>query len=140
MISSHGTDEGGTKLTATLAPPAQALAIDVARAASSKKANDVRILDLGGLTDVADFFVICSGATDRQVRTLVAEIEKATAPVKPVRREGERDRRWVLLDYGDVVVHVFAQPEREYYEIERLWQDAPEVDVESGVAAIRSSR
>lgn len=97
----------------------------------------MRVLDLGGLTDMADYFVICSGTTDRQVRTIVAEIEKATKPVKPVRREGERDLRWVLLDYGDVVVHVFAQPEREYYEIERLWSDAPEVGFAGDVAAAR---
>lgn len=137
MIFNHEAHEGGSPLTATLAPPAQALAIEAARAASSKKANDVRVLDLAGLTDVADYFVICSGATDRQVRTIVGEIEKATKPVKPVRREGERDLRWVLLDYGDVVVHVFAQPEREYYEIERLWSDAPEVGFEGDVAAAR---
>lgn len=135
MIFRDRIPKGGFPLTATFAPPAQALAIEAARAASSKKADDVRVLDLGGLTDVADFFVICSGATDRQVRTIVAEIEKATKPVKPVRREGERDLRWVLLDYGDVVVHVFAQPEREYYEIERLWSDAPEVGFEGDVAA-----
>ncbi len=101
-------------LKATLAEP-QALALDIARAASSKKATDIRVMEVGALIDFTDYFVVCSGTTDRQVRTIVAEIEGAIAPRKPVRREGERDLRWVLLDYGDVVVHVFAQPEREYY-------------------------
>lgn len=82
--------------------------------------------------------MICSGATDRQVRTIVQEIEKATAPRKPIRREGERDLRWVLLDYGDVVVHVFAQPEREYYEIERLWSDAPQLTFDEEPVAAQS--
>jgi len=99
-------------------------------------ANDVRILDIGSLIEITDYFVICSGASDRQVRTIVSEIEQAVAPRKPLRREGERERTWVVLDYGDVVVHVFAQPEREYYEIERVWRDAPMVDFEEGPAAV----
>lgn len=64
------------------------------------------------------------------MRTIVNEIEQAVAPRKPVRREGERERTWVVLDYGDVVVHVFAQEQREYYEIERVWRDAPIIDFE----------
>lgn len=127
MISSRCAKED-SQLTTTIAPP-QALALQIARAASSKKALDVRVLDVGSLIEITDFFVICSGATDRQVRSIVQEIESSAAPRKPVRREGERDLRWVLLDYGDVVVHVFAQPEREYYEIERLWVDAPLISV-----------
>lgn len=73
---------------------------------------------------------MCSGASDRQVRTIVQEIEAAIAPRKPFRREGERERTWVVLDYGDVVVHVFAQQERDYYEIERVWRDAAEIPFE----------
>lgn len=83
--------------------------------------------------------MICSGATDRQVRTIVSEIEQTVAPRKPIRREGERDRTWVVLDYGDVVVHVFAQEERDYYEIERVWRDAPLIDFEDGPAAASRS-
>lgn len=116
------------QLNATLASP-EALAMQIAGAASSKQATDVLVLDIGALIEITDYFVICSGATERQVRAIVADIEKAVSPRKPIRREGERDLRWVLLDYGDVVVHVFAQAEREYYEIERLWVDAPQIPI-----------
>jgi ribosome-associated protein len=80
-----------------------------------------------GLVVITDYFVICSGATERQVRTIVEEIERALRDLgrKPVRREGESERRWVLLDYVDLVVHVFTEQEREYYDLERLWGDAP---------------
>ena len=108
----------------------RAVAVAAARAASEKKANDVRVLQVRDLLVITDYFVICSGATDRQVRTIMQEVEKTIGAVglKPVRREGERDLRWVLLDFGDVVVHVFAQEERDYYELERLWADAPALD------------
>lgn len=78
---------------------------------------------------ITDYFVIASGATDRQVRTIADEVEKVLAErdLKPVRREGEREGRWVLLDFVDVVVHVFVDEDRRYYELERLWKDAPRV-------------
>lgn len=103
------------------------IAIVAARAAADKQAIDVTILDVSGLIVITDYFVICSGTSERQVKTLVEEVEKAvrTLGERPVRREGEADARWVLLDYIDVVVHVFAQEEREYYDLERLWRDAP---------------
>jgi ribosome-associated protein len=81
---------------------------------------------------ITDYFIICSGNTDRQVKSIQEAVEERLAAmgVKPVRREGVQHRRWVLLDYIDVVVHVFRQEEREYYEIERLWKDAPVVEWE----------
>ena len=102
-------------------------AVAAARAAAAKQAEHVTILDVHGLIVITDYFVICSGATERQVRTIVEEIEKALRDLgrKPVRREGESERRWVLLDYVDLVVHVFTEQEREYYDLERLWGDAP---------------
>jgi ribosome-associated protein len=102
-------------------------AVAAARAAAAKQAEHITILDVHGLIVITDYFVICSGATERQVRTIVEEIEKALRDLgrKPVRREGESERRWVLLDYVDLVVHVFTEQEREYYELERLWGDAP---------------
>lgn len=108
---------------------ARAVAVAAARAAADKKASDVRILEVRDLLVITDYFVICSGATDRQVRTIVQEVAKVLGDrgLKPVRREGERDLRWVLLDFGDVVVHVFTQAERDFYELERLWADAPAV-------------
>lgn len=112
---------------------ARAVAVAAARAAADKKASEVRILEVRDLLVITDYFVICSGATDRQVRTIVQEVAKVLgeAGLKPVRREGERDLRWVLLDFGDVVVHVFTQAERDFYELERLWSDAPAVEWET---------
>jgi ribosome-associated protein len=106
------------------------VAVAAARAAAAKQAADVAILDVHGLIVITDYFVICSGSTERQVRTIVEEVEKALRDIgrKPVRREGETEGRWVLLDYVDVVVHCFAEEEREYYDLERLWRDAPRVD------------
>ncbi len=117
------------------------LAVAAARAAADKQARDIAILDVHGLIVITDFFVICSGGTDRQVRTIVEEVERAGRDLgrKPVRREGETESRWVLLDYVDVVVHVFAEEEREFYDLERLWRDAPRVGLEDrGQAAAGS--
>jgi len=108
------------------------MAVVAAVAASDKKAYDVVVLDMREVFILTDYFVICSGNTDRQVRSVQEAVEEKLAArgVKPVRREGEHHRRWVLLDYLDIVVHIFRQEERDYYEIERLWKDAPRVDWE----------
>lgn len=105
------------------------LAVRAARASADKQARDVVVLQVRDLIVITDYFVIASGATDRQVKAIVEGIEHALGErgAKASRREGERDLRWVLLDFGDVVVHVFLQQEREYYELERLWKDAPQV-------------
>ncbi len=103
------------------------IAVTAARAAAAKQAADVTILDVHGLIVITDYFVIASGETDRQVKTILEEVERAVRELgeKPIRREGDADSGWALLDYIDVVVHVFAQEEREYYDLERLWRDAP---------------
>lgn len=107
----------------------RSLAIAAARAAAEKQAVDVTILEVRDLIAITDHFVIVSGATDRQVKAIADGIEDALrdAGQKPIRREGERDARWVLLDYTDIVVHVFLAEERAYYDIERLWRDAPSI-------------
>ena len=107
--------------------PAADEALGAASAASSKKAEQISILDVSRQLVITDFFVICSGNTERHVRTIAEEIEKKLREdfgAKPYRREGEREARWVLLDYVDFVVHVFHREEREYYDLERLWADA----------------
>jgi ribosome-associated protein len=79
---------------------------------------------------ITDYFVICSGNNERQVRTIADSVERRLVErfgVKPFRREGEREARWLLLDYVDFVVHVFHREDREYYDLERLWSDAPVV-------------
>jgi ribosome-associated protein len=109
------------------------LVLAAADAASSKKAESVVILDVSEQLVITDHFLICSANSDRQVRTIADEIEKRlreTASVKPYRREGETEAMWVLLDYVDFVVHVFQHEARDYYDLERLWSDAPRVPYE----------
>ena len=106
----------------------RALAVLAAREAVDRRAQDVVLLDLKGLTTATDFFVIASGESDVQVRALAERIEARLTEEegrKPWHVEGQRHAQWVLLDYVDFVVHVFHQEARRYYEIERLWGDAP---------------
>jgi ribosome-associated protein len=109
----------------------RATAVAAAQAAAAKQGSEIVILDVRELIVITDYFVIASGSSERQVRTLVEEIEKAIRDGldrKPVRREGEDGWQWVLLDYVDVVVHVFNEEQREYYDLERLWRDAPRLE------------
>jgi ribosome-associated protein len=112
----------------TMLEDARSLATVAARAAASKKAEGTVILEVGGLLAITDAFVITSGTNARQVRTIAEEVEtraKQAGRGGPLRVEGLDDARWVLLDYGDVVVHVFLEEARRYYDLERLWSDAP---------------
>ncbi|MGH2724896.1 MAG: ribosome silencing factor [Actinomycetota bacterium] len=113
------------------------LATLAARAAAEKQGRDVAVLDVKDLIAITDYFVICSGANDRQVKTIAEEIEKALRGrgIKPVRREGERESRWVLLDFVDFVAHVFHEEDRDYYGLDRLWADAPPVAWETAAAS-----
>jgi ribosome-associated protein len=105
------------------------LAHRIVEIASDKKGNDIVMLRTAELTTMADFFVICSGRSDRQVAALsdaiVEELRKEGT--RPLGMEGRQSARWVLLDYGSVIVHVFAPEEREYYGLERLWGKAVQV-------------
>lgn len=112
------------------------LVVAAARAAASKQARDVVVLDIRELIVITDFFLIASGTSDRQVRSIAEEIEKAVRAkgLRPVRREGEREGHWVLLDFVDFVAHVFLDEDREFYDLERLWSDAPSVEWEESAA------
>jgi len=104
---------------------ASALAHQIADLALTKKADDVTILDLRGLTSIADYFVIASGASDTQVKAIVDAITDGLEPESsPWHREGYESLRWVLLDFVDVVVHVFQRNIRDFYGLENLWSDA----------------
>jgi len=107
-----------------------------ADAADSKKAFDIMILDLRGLTSITDYFVICSGSSTTQVRAIADSIGHALAEagIRPSHVEGEGEATWVLMDYGDVVVHVFEEQTRSYYSLEKLWGEAPRPSRE-GIAA-----
>ena len=106
----------------------QAIALAAAEAARDKQATDVVVLDVAELLSITDYFVICSTSSNRQSKTVIEAIEERVRKeldLRPVRREGEADAGWWLLDYVDVVVHVFGEEERAYYDLERLWSDAP---------------
>jgi ribosome-associated protein len=95
-------------------------------AASDKKAQDVVLLDVRKLSSLADYFVICSAPVDRQVRAIAEGVEEAldAVNVPPYKREGSPADGWVLLDYGDVIVHVMSTEQRAYYRLEQLWEQA----------------
>jgi ribosome-associated protein len=100
-----------------------------ATAAADKLATDLIAYDVSEQLVITDAFLLCSASNDRQVRSIVDEIELvlSRAGAKPVRREGEREGRWVLLDYLDVVIHVQHAEERVFYALERLWKDCPQI-------------
>ncbi|MEG6614861.1 ribosome silencing factor [Peptococcaceae bacterium 1198_IL3148] len=102
-------------------------------AAGEKKAKDITVLDLSKISAMCDYFVICSGGSGPQVKAIAENIEEKLSEqgIEPLRREGLREGSWILLDYGDIVVHVFKEEEREFYKLEKLWGDAPVVEVSS---------
>ncbi|WP_072370727.1 ribosome silencing factor [Thermophilibacter mediterraneus] len=109
------------------------LARVAALAADSKKARDVVLLDLSAQTDVCDYFLICTGENPRQVDAIVDEVREkvsANCGVSPISCEGREGLSWVLVDYGSVVVHVFKPETRDFYRLERLWGDAPRVELD----------
>ena len=113
----------------TASAEARDTALIAAQAAADKLATDVVIVDVSDQLVITDAFVLCSGRNDRQVHSIVDEIEERMrrAGARPVRREGEREGRWVLLDYVDLIVHVQQAEERDYYALERLWKDCPTI-------------
>jgi ribosome-associated protein len=118
----------GVSLNAVDTSVSRTLALVVAAAAGDKKATDIRILDLGELLGITDFFVLASASNDRQLGTVVDEIErrlKQDLGRAPLRREGTKDTGWIVLDYGEIVVHAFTEEQRAFYDLERLWSDAP---------------
>jgi ribosome-associated protein len=104
-----------------------------AGAAYDKKATDVVVLDVGDIIAITDCFVVATAGNARHVRTVVEEIEEQLGVLedaKPIRIEGLDDATWVLMDYGHLVVHVFQRETRDYYQLERLWADAPRIEVD----------
>ncbi len=111
-----------------------------AQAAADKLAHDIIAYDVSDVLSITDAFLVASAPNDRQVRAIVDGIEdrlRSELDVKPVRREGERDGRWVLLDYVDIVVHVQHAQERVFYALERLWKDCPELPLPEDALATR---
>ncbi len=111
----------------------ESMVLAVARGASAKKATDTTVLRVGPLIGITEYFLITSGSNPRQVRTIAEEIERLFRTLyglSPMSVEGYDDARWVLLDFGEFVVHVFIDEARSYYDIERLWSDAERIDVD----------
>ncbi|MGW0733867.1 ribosome silencing factor [Streptomyces sp. NPDC002851] len=111
-----------------------------AQAAADKLAHDIIAYDVSDVLAITDAFLLASAPSDRQVKSIVDEIEERLGKelgAKPVRREGDREARWVLLDYVDIVVHVQHSEERVFYALERLWKDCPELDLPADAQATR---
>ncbi len=109
----------------------QAVVNIAVQAAKDKKAEDITVLDIRKVSIIADYFLICTGRSGTQVQAIAENIQEKLKKedLDALRREGFREGRWVLLDYGDVVIHVFQEAERQFYNLERLWGDAPVVGV-----------
>jgi len=112
-----------------------------AQAAADKQATDILLLDVSEQLVITDIFLLASAPNERQVRSIVDEIEERLRGIgaKPLRREGEREARWVLLDYAEIIVHVMHAEEREFYALERLWKDCPEIPFVDADLASRTS-
>ena len=117
----------------TATPRAVELILAAAAAAAEKKATEIVAFDVSEQLVITDAFLVASAANERQVKSVVDEVEDVLRELgaKPVRREGVRDGRWALLDYADIVVHVQHTEERQFYALERLWRDCPAIDVRS---------
>ena len=127
----------------TASPEALALVAVAAQAASDKLATDIVAFDVSQQLVITDAFLVCSAANDRQVVAIVDEIEEQVRLQlghKPARREGDRDARWVLLDFIDVVVHVQHVEERVYYSLERIWRDCPLIALPQSAQVAGESR
>jgi ribosome-associated protein len=120
----------GLPKRAKAVPPAERPALDLARRivelAEDKKAADIVLLDLAGLTTMADYFVICSGGSERQLGAIADGIISTLRDekTKPIGREGTSASHWILVDFGAVIVHIFTPPERDYYGLEKHWSEA----------------
>jgi ribosome-associated protein len=124
-------------ITVTATDTARELALTAARAAADKLATDIILIDVSDRLAITDVFLVATGSSERQVEAIVDSVEEQMRAVgaKPLRREGRRDDRWVLLDYGDVVVHIQHTEERAFYALERLWRDCPTIDFDPGQAS-----
>jgi len=111
------------------------LALEAVKALDSKKAGDIRLLRITDVSSIADYFVICTAGSTTQIKSLADEVEAKLEDMGEaiIHREGHRDGGWVLLDFGCIIVHLFMDETRKFYNLERLWADAEEVDISAVV-------
>lgn len=112
-------------------PAGKRLAVECARAAGDKKARDIVLMDMRGISTIADYFVLCSGTSDRHVKAVAEAVvhELARSGARCLHAEGWADASWIVLDFGEAIVHVFREETRSYYGLERLWGDARRVEL-----------
>lgn len=126
-----GTDERGPAANREGGPRLESAEIAnmIVDAAADKKASDIVLLDIHDLSVIADYFVICTGANSRQIQAIASAVEDKMSmlSLSARGREGNADSGWLLLDFGDIIVHIFGPMEREFYRLERLWSGAPTV-------------
>ena len=136
-IAKHGLYPSTLEQHVTATDHAVELVVAAARAASDKLAQQIIAFDVSEQLAITDAFLLASATNDRQVRSIVDEVEDKLREIgaKPIRREGERDGRWVLIDYGEIVVHVQHEEERQFYALERLWRDCPTIPLPADVTA-----
>jgi ribosome-associated protein len=125
MPRPDGLPQRGVAASSTERPPLE-LARRIVELAEDKKAADIVLLDLGGLTTMADYFIICSGGSERQLEAIAGGIIGSLRDerIRPIGREGRSASHWVLIDFGSVIVHIFTPPERDYYGLEKHWSEA----------------
>jgi ribosome-associated protein len=142
VITDNDPYRGGRQALVTATPRAVELVETAALAAADKLADGIIAYDVSDQLVITDAFLLCSASNDRQVRSIVDEIElrMRQAGASLVRREGEREGRWVLLDYLDVVIHVQHSDERTYYALERIWKDCPQIPLPELVSAAPGGR
>ncbi len=130
------------RTTSTMSEPNLEKALAAAKAALDKKAENLKLLDLSQISGFTDYFIICSGMSDRQVQSISDSItfQLREQGYKILSSEGHQEGRWVLLDFGDVVVHIFLDALREYYDLEHLWADAPKIKIPSEFYGPAASR
>ena len=121
-------------------PDSRTRALRGVNAALEKKARDLVILNVKEISAFADYFIICSGTSDRQVRAIAAAIQEnlKRADILPLGIEGEAAGQWVLMDYDDVIIHIFLEPVRNFYDLERLWSDALRMDVPDETVTLKA--
>jgi ribosome-associated protein len=127
-------------LTKRKEPDSRTRALRGVNAALERKAKDLVVLNVREISAFADYFIICSGTSDRQVRAIASAIQEnlKTADILPLGIEGEAAGQWVLMDYDDVIIHIFLDPIRNFYDLERLWSEAPRIDVPDETVTLKA--
>lgn len=131
-VKRQGKIKKSKSVVVKVSDPTRALAIQIAHIADEHKAVDIAVLELTNLSSFTDYFIVCSGTSDRHVQSIADAIRYEVKKIGrlPLSEEGIRTGRWALIDYGEVVAHVFYAADREYYQLERLWHDAPRITIE----------